>query len=582
MKKTINIFLIVSLLLISQAKAQSLQDGINHLNADRFKSAVKTFQQLLATNPNNIDATYWLGQTYLDMDDNDAARDLYSKALQASANAPLLLVGSGHVDLLDNKTADARQKFETAITMTRNKKGEDNPAILSAIGRANVDAKAGDYNYAIEKLEYAAQKDPRNPEILLQLGNAYRKAKPGEGGGKAYENYNKALEVSPGFAVASVRLAKLFETQKNWELVTQNLNDAVKRDPKFSPAYYELFYYYFFAKQDYTEAENQLKKYIDSRLPETYIEDQSLYAQLCWARKDYDCAITKDLAVIAEKGTHTKPRVYKLLADSYLQKGDYTTAKKYIDDYLTKEKPEDIIGFDVKLKADIMSKMGAGCDTLYAIYLQGATYDTILQNKIDYLNQGVDYFRTKGCKLEQAKLQLYVYNLRTKPSPASLVNIGVVFSQAGELVTADSLFKAYADAFPDSIYGYDWRARTNFSLDTTMMVEPFATNMVQSYMKVLEIANNDKTRFKSQGIRAALILAGYYNNIKSDKASAISYVKRGLEIDSTNAQLKNIDSILNRPTKQPAPRGNSTPTKETKSPASKPAVKPKTTTKKNS
>ncbi len=97
---------------------------------------------------------------------------------------------------------------------------------------------------------------------LLQLGNAYRKASPGEGGGEAFQNYKKALEINPDFAVANLSLAKLFESQKNWELVLQYLNDAIKRD-QFSPAYYELFYYYFF-RAKYHEAEELLKKYIDS------------------------------------------------------------------------------------------------------------------------------------------------------------------------------------------------------------------------------------------------------------------------------------------------------------------------------
>ena len=67
---------LASLFFITGLKAQSIQEGVNHLNADRFTSAIAVFQKLLATNPNNIEATYWLGQTYFDMDDNAAARQL--------------------------------------------------------------------------------------------------------------------------------------------------------------------------------------------------------------------------------------------------------------------------------------------------------------------------------------------------------------------------------------------------------------------------------------------------------------------------------------------------------------------------
>ena len=45
-------------------------------------------------------------------------------------------------------------------------------------------------------------RDPNNAEIFLNLGNAIRKAKPGEGGGEAFQNYQKALEANPNFARA--------------------------------------------------------------------------------------------------------------------------------------------------------------------------------------------------------------------------------------------------------------------------------------------------------------------------------------------------------------------------------------------
>lgn len=577
MKKTTITFLISALMALGGLKAQSVQEGMNYLYADRFKSAISVFQKLLATNPNNIEATYWLGQTFLDLDDNAKADELYTKAIAASANAPLLLVGKGHVELLNKKTDEARQHFEAALTMTRTKKGDD-PLILTAIGRANVDAKAGDIAYAVEKLEAAVLRDPKNTETYLQLGNAYRKLRPGEGGGQAFLNYKKALEINPNFAVASVRLAKLFESQKNWDLVIQYLTDAVTQDPKFSLAYHELFYYYFF-RQNYAEAESQLKKLIESKLPEDDIQDQSLYAQLCWARKDFDCAIAKDLAVVASQGEHPKPKVLKLLADAYYQKADYANAKKFIDDYMTREKNEDKIAYDYKLKADIYAKLGTPSPDLYSIYMEGAAMDTVVQSRIDYMTVAADSFKARGSKKQEADMRLAIYKTRLKPQPGGLINIGILYTQCGELPTADSLFKAYTVVMPDSVYGYVWRGRVNFTQDTTMTVEPFVSNMVTSFQKALDIAYTDKVRMKSQGINASITLAGYFYNIKKDKETALMYTRKGLEFDSTNGTLKSILPVLTAPSRNPAPRGNVMPEAVQKAgtPADKPAaVKPRT------
>ena len=169
MKKTTLTLLVSSLAFMAGLKAQTLQEGINHLYADRFKSATAVFEKLLATNPNNIEATYWLGQTYFDMDDNAKARALYDKALAANGNAPLILVGEGHADLLEDKKAEARTRFDQAIIASKGKKGDD-PVVLTAIGRANVDAKSGDFMFAIEKLEAALQRDDKNAGNLSSIG----------------------------------------------------------------------------------------------------------------------------------------------------------------------------------------------------------------------------------------------------------------------------------------------------------------------------------------------------------------------------------------------------------------------------
>ena len=155
----ISITLMVACLLVVHAvHAQSLQDGVNDIYAERYKSAKATFEKLIAANPNNIDATYWLGQTHIAMGDIPGAKAVYDKALLASANAPLVIVGMGQVELNEKKVSEARQRFEAAITMTRGKKGDD-PVILNAVGRAitntynTKDKTGGDINYAVEKLK---------------------------------------------------------------------------------------------------------------------------------------------------------------------------------------------------------------------------------------------------------------------------------------------------------------------------------------------------------------------------------------------------------------------------------------------
>src|SRR3954451_15824760 len=101
--------------------AQSVDQGRKFFYYQKYNSAKAEFGKILASNPNNIDAVYWLGQTLIEQKDSVAAKALYQKALSSNGNAPLLLAGMGHIELLEGKTNDARQRFETAISLTKGK-----------------------------------------------------------------------------------------------------------------------------------------------------------------------------------------------------------------------------------------------------------------------------------------------------------------------------------------------------------------------------------------------------------------------------------------------------------------------------
>jgi tetratricopeptide (TPR) repeat protein len=569
MKKTIFVIL-ASALMMPVLKAQSIQEGLNHLYADRFQSAVGVFQKLLAQNPNNIEATYWLGQTYFDMDDNNMAKEVYEKGLASSNNAPLILVGMGHYNLLANKPNDARQQFETAITMSKDKKGKDNADILNAVGRAHTDAKSGDFKYAEQILKTATELNSKNPDIFLNYGNAIRKARPGEAGRDAYKAYQDALSLNPNLAYGYLRIAKLFETQRNWDLVLENLNKSVTVDPNFSLGYYELFYYYF-PRLDFPNAENYFNKYVNSRPNEDKWEHDFLNAQLCWVKKDFDCAIAKGESVRALQGTKVKPRVLRLLAYAYLDKKDFAKAKAADDEFFAKEK-DGFVAADYKRKAEIAAGSGVPCDQLYAIYMQGAAVDTVLQYKIDYMTDAAEDFKKRGCKAQEADMRLAIYNERKSPNPLGLINIGILYTQTERLMTADSIFTAFNTLMPDSIYGHYWRGKVNASIDTSNSIEPHVTNMVNGFTKALDIALTDTIRYKSLGTTSALTLIGYYYNRKGDKEAAKVVAAKGLALDTSNKQMQDINNLLNRvtPTKNQSGGGQKPSNNPPKSTGNKP------------
>jgi hypothetical protein len=97
-----------------------------------------------------------------------------------------------------------------------------------------------------------------------------------------------------------------------------------------------------------------------------------------------------------------------------------------------------------------------------------------------------------------------------------------------------------------------------------MTQEPYITNLLQNYQKTLDIALTDKIRYRTMGTEAALVLAGYYNNVRKSRDTAEAYVNTGLSIDSTHAQLKGIKEYFN---KQPKGTNQKPPAKTTGRPS---------------
>ncbi|OQY96130.1 MAG: hypothetical protein B6D37_03190 [Sphingobacteriales bacterium UTBCD1] len=553
MKKILITCLSVVVFFAGTLKAQTIQNGINFIYEERYQSAKSVFEKLLDVNPNNIEATYWLGQTFIAMNNVPAARQLYEKALAASANAPLLIVGMGHVELLENKPTDARQRFEAAITMTRTKKGDD-PDILNAIGRANIDAKAGDLAYAIDKLETASKRDPKNPDIFLNLGNAYRKARPGENGGKAYQNYKQALAVDPNFAIAYYRIAKLFETQQNWELFTENLDLAVAKDPGFGPAYYDLYYYYLLrvdpatGKIDFTKADDYAKKFIANTDPD--VQNEYLRAQTLWAQKNFAEAINVAKGIISKAGDQTKPRTYKLLAYSYVGEGDTAQAKTYIDQYFSKEDKEKLVPPDYLLKADIYSGTpGVNPNEVVKTFQDAVNADTLLQSKIDLLKKGAALFKSKKLYVQEARMEQMIVDLKPNPSLFDMFSVGLSYYLAGMYDTSRNVFLKVQNKFPDEVYGYEMAWNNSRVIDSTKK----DSIAVPDAIKLFEFAQKDTAKYKSQYLNSAGFLATYYANDAKDAAKALDYINKMLLVDPSNANLNDIKTQLENSLKKQPP-----------------------------
>jgi tetratricopeptide (TPR) repeat protein len=543
--------------LCNVAFGQSVDQGKKFLYYQRYKSAKDVFDKILASNPNNIDAVYYQGQALLGLKDSAAAEDLYSKALQSNGNAPLLLVGMGNIELRKGKTQDARQRFETAISLT---KGKD-VNVLNAIADANNDAHAGDAAYAIEKLNQATQtKNFNNPETYVQMGDAYRKLIDG---GNAVTSYTKALQLDPKLAEAKFKIGKIYETQNNKEFFLPAFEDAITMDPLYAPAYYELYYYYYY-HWDAAKAGQYLDKYIANTDPG--IEVDIAKTDFLFVSGKFQEAKDKAMSMITAAGPKAEPRLYKMVAYACDTLGDVACAKQNINTYFQKQDTNLVLGPDYEERGKINAKQPDSATQVLAIndFKLAMLKDTLQENKQRYLAEASAVAKKLNDKPAIAELAAIYYNSKRNPNQNDLYNWGFANYSAGNYKTADSIFCGiYESKYPTEIFGYLWCKNSLVAMDDSTGSQGLA---VDAYIKLADIARSldstakaansaDSAKYRSQAVSSYFALAQYHNDIKKDKAAAVTYLQKILEVDPTNATAAKFIDLLTRkpaPARQPA------------------------------
>ena len=533
MKKSAIVLLFAALFSVT-AMAQTVQEGVSHLYAERYQSARSAFEKLTAANPNNLEAVYWLGQTLISQGDVAGAKALYQKTLAANGNAPWILAGMGHINLIEGRSAEARQQFDAAIAASKGKKGND-PNILTAVGRANVqvytdEKKVGDLDYAIAKLNEAAQVAPNSTDVFVTLGNAYRKK---HDGGQAVLAYRKAGSYAP----ALFRTASIYESQRNWDAVVEYLNATIAADAKFAPAYEKLYYYNLTEKRDFEKAKAFGQQYVSNSDPS--VENDYILAQTEYVLKNYQNAISIANKIVQQTNNNPKSRVYRLLAYSNLELKDTAKACQYSDQFMAKATEDELLANDFILHANTC---GANNPAVVEADINKALgLDTVASHQLLMLNDLVKTARANKQYGLEGRLMLKSHELRAgQANPADLFYIGTRFYYGNDFPTADTVFSTFITAFPDSVDGYYWRALTRSQLDSGM-AQGLA---VADFEKLMSLAETSKERFKDQAAQAATTLAIYYNNVKKDRSAAQAAVAKGLEFDPANQTLQNLSKQL--------------------------------------
>ena len=530
--------LLASLILLGTVLfAQGINEGKQFLNYERYQSAEDIFQKLLTSDPNNIEAAYWLGQTYLanqDIVDTTSAKELYQKTLQANPNAPLIMVGVGQVELREGKTTDARNHFETAISLAKKKEKSD---IQQAVGRANVQAKNGDILYGIAKLNEAAEKDKKNAEIFNLIGEGYWKLNDGS---NAIINYQKALAIDANDPRASWMIGRIYETQGyNQETIyMKHYLDAIREDPNFAPVYYWLYGYYY--NRDVNTSADYLNKYI--AIADKLSKNCYAQASLMYVSKKYPETVSQADACIADAGAKAYPNLYGLKAYAYDKMGDSLKSKEAFEQFFAKVNPDNIGPTDYATYGKVLLKFPGQEAFAESNIDKALALDTVVKTKVEFLKDIAKDFADKKEYAEAGKWYGRVLTVDTSFGKADLFYAGYNDYRGDNYKASDSIFQIYQQKYPDDILGWYMGGHAKEGIDTSG-----ALGLARpDYQKVINIADTmqDKSSILDKLIPSYRYMVAYYYNIKGQADTALMYNNKILVVDPTDATaLKTKDAL---------------------------------------
>jgi tetratricopeptide (TPR) repeat protein len=536
--------LLVCAMISLGATAQTVQDAKKLIYYERYRTASDQLQQIVKAEPANAEAWYQLTRANLQSKDPAALQNILSQST-APKDEPFYQVAYGSYLLNKGNKDSAAFYFEKALDKTRQK----NPDILAAVANAHIVAKAGDAAYAVQLLEKAIDRDKKEAALYTLLGDAQRKL---GNGSEAYKMYMAALDKDKQNAAALYRIGKIFISQKNPEMYLKYFNDVLAADSSYAPALYELYYHYYF-----TEPQKAMQYFQQYVAKSDYDKaNDVLYTDLLYLNKQYQDAITKAQQLMSKHNGDSMPRLYKLMAYSYMGLKDSSNALASMNQYFAKEVDSNFVAKDFEVMADLYGSMEGKEDSAIVYYQKTADKIKDQPERFQLYKKLSDLYKDKKDYAGQAQWLGMYYQDNAKASNIDLFNWGIAYFKAEDFVKADTVFGTYIQKYPEQAFGYYWRARTN-SLSDSTMEKGAAIPWYNQLIAIIEKDPNNKTN-KKWLIEAYGYLAAYETNQVKDYKTATENLKKILAIDPENKDAQQYISILEKKISADNKQGSST------------------------
>jgi tetratricopeptide (TPR) repeat protein len=505
-------------------QSPEIRKALRLIDIEQPGKAIAELEKLASANSSN---QYYLGLAYIRTGNKDKALAAFEKGIAANEKDGLNYAGKGHVRLLEKNPTDAKVQLDKALSVSRSKDAN----VLRAVGEAYLT----DTKYlldAINVLNKAKSINGTDPEVHLLLGDAAL-LQNAQQGGEAVSSYERAAKADPKSGKPHYKIGKIYQRARTLEIAIQSYEKAIAADPEYAPAYLELGEIYYSDKQA-EKAVQAMEKYL--AIAENPGQAKFKYAFFLVMAKQFDKANSIFREVISNPNAPAvalKYYAYSLIeqSKSETEVGPKTTeARKVLEQYFQKAKPEELTGSDYTYLGKIRLKMKE--DSLASeAFTQAVEMDTT-QVEAAQLNAETYFKARKYDKAIPAYIKLN--SMRRQPLMSEIFNLGRSYFYERQFQMADSMYQIIIAKNPDNVVGYQYSAKARQQIDSTG-AQALPNPMFE---KVIEKGLTNPEKYKKELIEAYSYFGSYYINIKPDIPKAKSYFEKILQLDPAHAEAK--------------------------------------------
>jgi tetratricopeptide (TPR) repeat protein len=530
---------VTTLVVTTQMMAQTAQDGMKFLDAEKYSKAKTVFEGLAqsAATPENL---FNLGNYHLTnpLVDIKAADEAFNKGNTLDPKNFLNKVGLGTSRLAAKDRAGAKLIFDEVLKLTKSK----NTDLIVKIAQAyTMFDETNDPAESLRLLDLVLEnkKFVATEDYYLARGKVFYIKNDGGG---AMSEYEKALPFNKNVAKVRSLMGQVWVQGKNFQKAFDNFTAGIAADPIFAPTYRQMGNLYVTYKR-YAEAAKNFKKY--NELADTDDNAKLRYAKLAFSSQDYDAALEtlNDL-----KSRAKDPIIYRLIGMAQIEKGQATEGIGNIQKFLAEAGESRQLGVDygyigrglVKIVDEPNKKMN---DSLAIVNMNKA----IAMNDTSY-NYIADiagiYSKAKRYN-DAAKIYQKIIDASKKPTITDYFNLGNVQSAGREWANAKTTWSKIIEMNPKYTAAYYQLAGSLRNLDTTAT----KASSIPMYQKFVDLNDApDAAKLTDGGKRqmatALTYLASFAGN-SNDTEKAKALFARVLTFDAANKYAKDALDKLN-------------------------------------